>query len=37
MTGVSFLGPVGLGISATYFVVDAATRGFGGFGSTTKP
>ena len=37
MTGVSFLGPIGLGVSATYFIIDAATDGFGGFGSTKNP
>jgi hypothetical protein len=26
------LGPIGFGISATYFLVDAATDGFGGYG-----
>ncbi|MDB4582939.1 hypothetical protein N9164_07300 [Draconibacterium sp.] len=31
MTGVGFLGPIGFGISATYFIVDAA-GGFGDFG-----
>jgi RHS repeat-associated protein len=31
MTGVGFLGPIGFGISAIYFVVDAA-GGFGDFG-----
>jgi RHS repeat-associated protein len=34
MTIVGFMGPVGFGISATYFILDAATDGFGGFGST---
>jgi hypothetical protein len=29
MTGVGFLGPIGFGISASYFVIDAATGGFG--------
>jgi len=32
MTGVGFLGPVGFGISAGYFILDAATGSFGGFG-----
>src|SRR5690606_12373533 len=32
MTGVGFLGPIGFGISASYFLIDAATGGFGGFG-----
>jgi hypothetical protein len=32
MTGVGFFGPFGFGISATYFIIDAATDGFGGFG-----
>lgn len=32
MTVVRFLGPVGFGISATYFLLDTATDGFGGFG-----
>nr|HQI60474.1 hypothetical protein [Tenuifilaceae bacterium] len=31
MTGVGFLGPIGFGISAIYFVVDVA-GGFGDFG-----
>jgi len=31
MTGVGFLGPIGLSISATYFIVDAS-GGFGDFG-----
>ncbi len=31
MTGVGFFGPIGFGISATYFIVDAA-GGFGDFG-----
>jgi len=34
MTGVGFLGPIGFGISATYFILDATTGGFGGFGKT---
>ena len=34
MTGVGFLGPIGFGISATYFILDYATDGFGGYGST---
>jgi len=32
MTGVGFLGPVGFGISAAYFILDSATDGFNGFG-----
>jgi hypothetical protein len=32
MTGVGFLGPIGFGISATYFILDNATGNFGGFG-----
>ena len=36
MTGVGFLGPIGFGISASYFILDAATGGFGGFGQV-KP
>lgn len=36
MGGAAFFGPIGFGISATYFMLDNATRGFGGFGST-KP
>jgi hypothetical protein len=36
MTGAAFFGPIGFGISATYFILDASTGGFGGFGST-KP
>ena len=31
MTGVGFLGPIGFGVSATYFVIDT-TGGFGNFG-----
>ncbi len=33
MTGVGFLGPVGFGVSATYFILDSATGGFGGYGA----
>jgi hypothetical protein len=29
MTGVGFLGPIGFGISATYFILDTTTGGFG--------
>ncbi len=29
----TFGGPVGLGISAAYFILDASTGGFGGFGA----
>ena len=36
MTGVGFLGPIGFAISATYFIVDTATGGFGGFGDPNK-
>lgn len=32
MTGVGFLGPIGFGVSATYFILDNATGNFGGFG-----
>ena len=32
MTGVGFFGPIGFGISATYFMLDLTTGGFGGFG-----
>jgi hypothetical protein len=32
MTGVGFMGPVGFGISATYFIIDTTTGGLGGFG-----
>lgn len=32
MTGVGFLGPIGFGISAAYFILDSATGSFGGFG-----
>ncbi|MBO7445759.1 MAG: hypothetical protein J6T86_05055 [Bacteroidales bacterium] len=32
MSAVGFVGPVGLAISSTYFVVDLATDSFGGFG-----
>ena len=31
MTIVGFIGPVGFTISATYFILDATTNGFGGF------
>jgi hypothetical protein len=34
--GVGFLGPIGFGISATHFILDATTAAFGGFGET-KP
>ena len=33
---VGFLGPIGFGISATYFIIDAASGGFGGFGDPLK-
>ena len=33
MTGVSFLGPIGFTVSASYFLLDTATNGFGGFGN----
>ena len=36
ITGVGFLGPVGFGISTTYFILDSATGGFGGFGEIPK-
>ena len=29
---VGFLGLIGFGVSATYFLQDAATGGFGGYG-----
>ena len=32
MTGVGFLGPIGFGISVTYFLLDTATDGFGEYG-----
>ncbi|WP_248875136.1 RHS repeat-associated core domain-containing protein [Epilithonimonas zeae] len=32
MTGVGFLGPIGFGVSAAYFILDSATDGFNGFG-----
>ena len=32
MTVVGFCGPIGLGISTAYFVLDTATDGFGGYG-----
>lgn len=32
MTGIGFLGPIGFGISAGYYIIDSATGGFGGFG-----
>lgn len=32
MTGVGFLGPIGFGVSASYFILDASTKGFKGFG-----
>lgn len=31
MTIVGFIGPVGFTSSATYFILDATTNGFGGF------
>lgn len=34
MTGVGFLGPIGLGVSTAYFILDYATDGFGGYGNT---
>ena len=33
MTGLGFLGPVGLTISSAYFILDVTTDGFGGFGN----
>lgn len=33
MVGVGFLGPVGFGISAVYFIVDLSTDGFYGWGA----
>ena len=33
MTGVGFLGPVGLTVSSIYFILDVTTDGFGGFGN----
>ena len=32
MTGIGFLGPVGLIVSTSYFILDVTTDGFGGFG-----
>ena len=32
MTGVGLLGPVGLIVSTSYFILDVTTDGFGGFG-----
>ncbi|MES2063591.1 MAG: DUF6443 domain-containing protein [Bacteroidota bacterium] len=32
MTGVGFLGPVGFAVSSVYFLADALTDGFGGYG-----
>lgn len=32
MTGIGFLGPIGFGISAGYYIIDSATGGFGGLG-----
>lgn len=32
MTGVGFLGPIGFVVSSTYFILDASTNSFGGFG-----
>ena len=32
MTGVVFLGPIGSLTSSAYFILDASTNGFGGFG-----
>ena len=36
MTGVAFFGPIGFGVSAAYFILEASTDGFGGFGSTDE-
>jgi hypothetical protein len=36
MTVAAFFGPIGLGVSATYFILDTSTGGLGGFGSTKK-
>ena len=33
MTGVGFLGPVGLTVSSIYFILDVTTDSFGGFGN----
>jgi len=33
MVGVGFLGPIGFGISTGYFLLDATTGGFGGWGA----
>ncbi len=33
---VRFLGPIGFGISATYFIIDAASDGFGGYDDPLK-
>ncbi|HEY5587447.1 MAG TPA: hypothetical protein VIK86_00665, partial [Candidatus Paceibacterota bacterium] len=33
---VGFLDPIGFGISATYFIIDAASGGFGGYGDPLK-
>lgn len=33
MTGIGFLGPVGFGVSATYFILNSTTSEFGGFGA----
>lgn len=33
---VGFLGPIGFGISATYFIIDAASGGFGRYGDPLK-
>lgn len=33
---VGFLGPIGFGISATYFLIDSITSGFGGYGDPTS-
>jgi hypothetical protein len=32
----AFGGPIGFGISATYFIADYATGGFGGYGKTNE-
>ncbi|MDD3174681.1 MAG: hypothetical protein PHF63_13645 [Herbinix sp.] len=31
-----FIGPIGFGISAAYFIIDAASGGFGGYGDPLK-
>jgi len=36
MTGVGFLGPIGFGISAVYYLTENYTDEFGGFGQIPR-